>query len=81
MTLTETMMASLARHHASNEDRCQTLWRMTQARREAAMWRGELTTAQLYEWVKAQALGGPARKRRVRVPRASYPRGRRAGAV
>ena len=50
MTLTDEMMASLARRRTSRHELSRALWRMTPAGREAAMWRGELSSAQLCEW-------------------------------
>jgi hypothetical protein len=46
------MMEQLAAHRATRAERSRTLWAMSAAEREAAMWRGELTNAQLWEWAR-----------------------------
>jgi hypothetical protein len=52
MNLATTMMEQLAAHKASRAEQSLILWRMSAAEREAAMWRGELTGAQLLEWAR-----------------------------
>ncbi len=48
----DTMMEQLAAHKASRSEQSRLLWAMSRAEREAAMWRGELTNAQLWEWAR-----------------------------
>jgi len=50
--MTEQMMDRLAAQRASRAERSQALWKMSPERRRAAMWRGELTWGQLFEWAK-----------------------------
>lgn len=50
--MTQQMMERLAAQRASRHERSQALWKMTAERRRAAMWRGELTWGQLFEWAK-----------------------------
>jgi hypothetical protein len=52
MHYAETMMRQLAAYHASREEESKSLWAMSAAEREAAMWRGELSGAQLMEWAR-----------------------------
>lgn len=44
------LAARLLDERERRERRSRQLWAMTGAQREAAMWRGELTFAQLREW-------------------------------
>jgi hypothetical protein len=50
--LANAMMERLAAHNASRAEHSRLLWRMSAAERKAAMWRGELTGAQLIEWAR-----------------------------
>ncbi|MGA2453656.1 MAG: hypothetical protein ABSG93_09075 [Solirubrobacteraceae bacterium] len=52
MTLADTIMQQLAVQRASRQELSSALWAMSAAEREAAMWRGELTPAQLLEWAR-----------------------------
>ncbi len=47
-----TMMEGLLAHRASREEQRRALWAMSPTEREAALWRGELTNAQLWEWAR-----------------------------
>ncbi len=48
----DAMMERLAAHKAGRAEHSRALWRMSAKEREAAMWRGELTGAQLSEWAR-----------------------------
>jgi hypothetical protein len=52
MDMTEQMMERLAAQRASRRERSKALWEMSAEEREAAMWSGELTWGQLFEWSK-----------------------------
>jgi hypothetical protein len=52
MSLADTIMQQLAAERASRYELSRSLWSMSPAEREAAMWRGELTPAQLMEWAR-----------------------------
>ncbi len=47
-----TLMEGLLARNASREEQRRALWAMSPTEREAAMWRGELTNAQLWEWAR-----------------------------
>jgi hypothetical protein len=48
--MSQQMMESLTAQRASRRERSQALWKMSAQERVSAMWRGELTWGQLYEW-------------------------------
>jgi hypothetical protein len=48
--MADQMMRGLAAYQASRHERMQALWRMKPKQRQTAMWAGELTWDQLYEW-------------------------------
>ena len=50
--LADTMIEQLLAHKASRAEQRRALWAVSPAEREAAMWRGELTNAQLWEWAR-----------------------------
>ena len=52
MSFADTIMQQLAAERASRYELSRALWAMSAAEREAAMWRGELTPAQLMEWAR-----------------------------
>jgi len=52
MNLADTLMEQLAAQRVSRAELSRALRAMTQAEREAAMWRGDLTSAQLWEWAR-----------------------------
>ena len=52
MNLTENIMEQLAAQRANDAELSHALWAMSAAEREAAMWRGELTCTQLFEWAR-----------------------------
>lgn len=54
MNLADTVMRQLAAERASRAELSRALWAMSAAERQAAMWRGELTGSQLFEWVQRQ---------------------------
>jgi hypothetical protein len=51
-TTTDTMMQNLAAHHESRRTLRGSLQAMSPAERQAAMWSGQLTNAQLWEWAR-----------------------------
>lgn len=50
--LNESMVARVDEVKAREHELSEALWAMTPAERQAAMWQGELTQSQLYEWAK-----------------------------
>lgn len=44
------MLKSFADHQAKHAQESRVLWEMTPAQRHAAMWRGELSSYQLFQW-------------------------------
>ena len=52
MNLAENIMEQLAAQRANAAELSRGLWAMSAAEREAAMWRGELTSTQLFEWAR-----------------------------
>jgi hypothetical protein len=48
--LKESILGQLDEAKESKRELFQALWAMTPAQRQAAMWAGELTQDQLYEW-------------------------------
>lgn len=43
-------LKSLEEYRAKHAEESRALWEMTPAQRQAAMWRGELSSYQLFEW-------------------------------
>lgn len=50
--LNESIVARVDEAKERERELSEALWAMTPAERQAAMWQGELTQAQLYEWAK-----------------------------
>lgn len=50
--LDESIVARVDEAKERERELSEALWAMTPAERQAAMWQGELTQAQLYEWAK-----------------------------
>jgi hypothetical protein len=48
--LNESILARVDEIKEAHRELSQALWAMTPAQRQAAMWAGELTESQLYEW-------------------------------
>lgn len=46
------MLKSVDDYRAEHAEESRVLWEMTPAQRQAAMWRGELTSYQLFEWAQ-----------------------------
>jgi hypothetical protein len=52
MNLTDTLMERVAAQRACPAELSRALWAMSAAEREAALWRGELSSEQLWEWAR-----------------------------
>lgn len=47
------MVKRFVEYQREHEQESRALWEMTPAQRQAAMWRGQLTSYQLFEWAKS----------------------------